>query len=80
MSEPTAEEFFILSHKRGFWSGNLVWWAPNRMGYTSVIDNAGRYSKADADDITDGGLSTDSQAAPKAGDGPMRVNGWGRRW
>lgn len=28
-----------------------AWWAPNRYGYTRVLDEAGRYSQADAEAI-----------------------------
>jgi hypothetical protein len=47
MSDPN-DEFYILSLK---WTrGDLVtWWAPNNSGYTTVLERAGRYSKADVD-------------------------------
>ena len=28
-----------------------AWWAPNRYGYTRLLDEAGRYTQADAEDI-----------------------------
>lgn len=43
------KEFYILSLK---WSRdneqNLTWWMPNRSGYTSILEHAGRYSAAEA--------------------------------
>ncbi len=48
----SESEYYIPSHKRGYWSGNLVFWGPSRSGYYSSIDSAGRYSKEEADEIT----------------------------
>lgn len=34
------------------WSNeHRAWWAPNRLGYTSDIDNAGRYGRDEALEI-----------------------------
>lgn len=43
-----ADEYFILSLR---WTKEnyATWWCPNNSGYTSVIDDAGRYSRADVD-------------------------------
>lgn len=30
-----------------------AWWGPGRWGYTPHVDQAGRYGKAEADDIVD---------------------------
>ena len=38
-------EYLIWSNEHG------AWWAPNGMGYTRVIEEAGRYSPGDAERI-----------------------------
>ena len=42
------DEFFILSLK---WTREdlLCWWAPKNSGYTSILTQAGRYSRADVE-------------------------------
>jgi hypothetical protein len=42
----TAPEFFLLSIAHS--KDTLLWWGPNRSGYTTNLDDAGRYSEADA--------------------------------
>jgi hypothetical protein len=41
----TEERYVIWSEEHG------AWWAPNRLGYTRQLSQAGRYSKAEADEI-----------------------------
>lgn len=43
-----ADEFYILSLR---WTKEEVvtWWCANNSGYTSVLSNAGRYSRADVE-------------------------------
>ncbi len=55
-------KFYILSNKRGVWGGHLVWWQPDRHGYTTSIDAAGVYGQADADAIVAQSEPGDSQA------------------
>ena len=42
-----AKQFYIISHKQ-IWGDDAVWWRPNRQGYTSRLDEAGKYSEEDA--------------------------------
>lgn len=44
-----SDEFYILSLKWTRGGDLLTWWAPNNSGYTSVIELAGRYSRADVE-------------------------------
>ena len=44
-----SEQTFVI------WSWeHLAWWAPNRQGYTEQLEQAGRYSHAEAADIVVG--------------------------
>lgn len=40
------EKYVIWSHEHN------RWWRPNRQGYTQNLDEAGRYTKEEASDIT----------------------------
>ena len=42
--------YFICLDQRGN-EGTVLFWRPNRQGYTSDIDLAGLYSRADADEL-----------------------------
>lgn len=46
MSE--QKDYFIWSHRHD------QWWSPDRSGYTSHINKAGRYTREEAADITIG--------------------------
>lgn len=55
-----ADEFFILSLR---WTKEnyATWWCPRNSGYTSVVADAGRYSRADVErqrDYYDNGRTT----------------------
>ena len=41
------EKFLIMDTRSGA-DGAILWWGPNRQGYTSNADEAGRYSREDA--------------------------------
>jgi hypothetical protein len=38
------ELYYIQSLKRGVWGNDAVWWRPNGQGYTSHMDEAGKYT------------------------------------
>lgn len=44
MTHHSADDFFVLSLR---WTREdvVTWWAPNNSGYTSVLEQAGRYSR-----------------------------------
>jgi hypothetical protein len=44
----TPADFLVWSNQKG------AWWRPNHSGYTSIIDEAGRYTLAEATAIVDG--------------------------
>jgi len=44
-----------VKHTRG---DTILWWCPNSCGYTTHLDQAGRYEKAEADRITKGSADT----------------------
>lgn len=46
---PPHEEFYIQNI--GFCGNSLRWWGPNRGGYVSDLDSAGRYSREEAQSI-----------------------------
>jgi hypothetical protein len=50
MSEQADEKFLLLAVHYST-KGLCVWWCPGRCGYTSNIDNAGRYSRAEAESL-----------------------------
>lgn len=41
--------FYIQSE--GYVGNSMTWWRPDYGGYTTKIDNAGKYNEADADNI-----------------------------
>ena len=45
-------DYFIFSLR---WTkeNHATWWGPNNSGYTSIIDNAGRYSREDVEAMPD---------------------------
>lgn len=45
-----TEMYYVYCRERST-DGIACWWRPNRCGYTSNLDDAGLYTKADADDI-----------------------------
>lgn len=45
MGDHSADEFFILSMRRTR-GESLTWWCPNNSGYTSTLEQAGRYSRS----------------------------------
>lgn len=52
-SGTVAQMFLIRYHKhelKGYLRPNL-WWSPDRSGYTVFVDQAGRYTKEEADSI-----------------------------
>ena len=56
MSDPLLDQnaqntYVLLSIKHGPISGTAIWWGPNRCGYTPCFDQAGRYTKQEADEI-----------------------------
>ena len=46
----STEKYLIesIEHTHG---DVVIWWRPNSLGYTDNIDEAGRYTKAEADSI-----------------------------
>lgn len=52
-TEAAAAEFYLLSTNRQI-GDVLLWWGPDRSGYTTVLDRAGRYSEAQARSIAKG--------------------------
>ena len=47
----SGETYLIRSFEHEVKGWGVVWWRPNRCGYTNRISQAGRYSKAEADEI-----------------------------
>jgi hypothetical protein len=45
-----VSEYLILFRARNS-NGDAIWWRPGRAGYTSNIEQAGRYSQEDAESI-----------------------------
>lgn len=45
------EQYLIESIEHTLPGKNKMWWAPNRLGYTDNVDKAGRYLKAEAEEI-----------------------------
>lgn len=46
----TKEPQFLILHKQ-LVDGRAMWWRPNRAGYTTDLNAAGRYTKAEAESI-----------------------------
>lgn len=42
---------YLIMFKDGPMGDNVLWWRPDRSGYTVDVDQAGRYSKAEAESI-----------------------------
>lgn len=41
-----------MTNKYLIWSNeHAAWWRPNRLGYTAIISQAGRYSREEAETI-----------------------------
>ncbi len=49
--DSTTASYLVASFKHSPWGNSVVWWGPDSRGYTSHIDQAGRYSEADARSI-----------------------------
>jgi len=59
-------------HDYLIWSNeHRSWWRPNRVGYTQHIEQAGRYSRDDAMEITDGATFQWSKMIPN--ELPVRI-------
>lgn len=50
-----SEEMFLI--KAGYNGDFILWWGPNRRGYTTNLDEAGRYTMAEYQDA----VPTDKQ-------------------
>ena len=50
-ANPDAGMWLIVSIKHGFHHDATVFWGPNQCGYTSYVEQAGRYTKEEADAI-----------------------------
>lgn len=48
---PPVRDHLVLSFKRGAWGNSAVWWKPDGGGYTSYLEEAGRYTREEALDI-----------------------------
>ena len=49
---PHANTQYLIMYK-GDRSGDVLWWRPNRSGYTIDVSQAGRYTKEEAESIAD---------------------------
>jgi hypothetical protein len=45
------ELYYIQSLERGAWGNDAVWWRPESKGYTSHIDEAGKYTAEECAEI-----------------------------
>lgn len=52
-NQPTEHEpmYYLRSKERGFLGNSPVWWGKNRCGYTAYLDQAGKYTKPEAEEI-----------------------------
>ncbi len=46
----STEELFYIQAEN-YVGNSMIWWGPNYEGYTTKIDQAGKYTKVDADQI-----------------------------
>jgi len=46
MSE--QEKLYYIQSRERVWGDDAVWWGPKRCGYTSLLDEAGKYTEAEA--------------------------------
>lgn len=53
MNSTNSNQYLILCLKNGRSRklGMALWWQPNSAGYTTIVDQAGRYTKAEAEAI-----------------------------
>lgn len=45
------DQYFIRSYEHQLGGRFAMWWGPNECGYTQSLDEAGLYSKEEADEI-----------------------------
>jgi len=45
------EELYLIQCKSESAGNSVLWWKPDRLGYTGDLDKAGRYTKAEAESI-----------------------------
>jgi hypothetical protein len=53
MSE--TEKFLIITTRHKGWNGAVLFWGPERRGYTTRLGDAGRYSKDEAVELSGSG-------------------------
>lgn len=46
-----SDEQYLIWDTRSCVGNSILWWGPKRSGYTTNVDEAGRYSKDEADHI-----------------------------
>lgn len=47
----STDGYYLASYKDGCSNGIITWWGPNRAGYTPYLEQAGVYTKAEAEKI-----------------------------
>lgn len=50
----TGSRYFIATRKHGFVGNDVLFWRPEAKGYTTNLDDAGKYSEAEATKIVRG--------------------------